>query len=582
MKTRPDSAAAPRRLIILVAGGLVVAGAVIAGVVFGTDLAGGGKAEQESTSAARRGALVISVSEAGTIQARDQVVIKSEVEGQTTVIFLEEEGKMVEAGALLVELDASGLQDKRVDRDIAVQSAEAAFVSARENLAVVKSQAASDVADAELKFRFAKEDLTQYENGEFPRQRKEAESKITLAQEELKNAAETLRWSEKLFQEKYISQTELDRDRLSENRARLDYELAVSALELLDEFTHKRQLDELKSAILQNEMALERTKCKAAADIVEAEAQLRAREAERDRQVDQLRKLDDQIAKARIVAPSAGMVVYATTGRQGWRGDDEPLHEGGTVREREELIHLPTTNSMMAVVKIRETSLDKVRVGQEVNVTVDALPGREFKGRVAKIAPLPDAQSVWMNPDLKVYPTEIHLEGEISEVRTGMNCRAEIFVERLQNVVYVPIQAVVRVGSQPAVFVAGAEGFLQRDVEIGLDNAQMVHVKRGLEAGEVVLLTPPLQAAASRALQPEAAPAVPTGAPGAPLPAQPDAGATRAPEGAEGAPQGTGSETEGRPRTRRRPPGMGEGGGGERSRRERPSSGEKQAPQGER
>jgi len=59
----------------------------------------------------------------------------------------------------LVELDASGLMDQKIDQQIKVQNAEAAFISARENLAVVENQAQSDMDKAELSYSFAKEDL---------------------------------------------------------------------------------------------------------------------------------------------------------------------------------------------------------------------------------------------------------------------------------------------------------------------------------------------------------------------------------------------------------------------------------------
>ena len=495
----------PRGVRAFLLGGSLVVVACVAVISFGPDFGSqqSGLDPALPTFEVKRGPLVISVTESGTIQARDLVVLKNEVEGQTTIIFLKEEGTLAEKGELLVQLDASSLEDTRVDRDISVQSAVAAFVSARENLAVVQNQAQSDVAEAELNFRFAKEDLQQYVQGEFPRQRKEAESKITLAEEELKNAAETLRWSQKLFEGKYISQTELDRDRLAENRARLDHELAVAGLELLDDFTHKRQLDEYESNIQQTEMAFERANRKALADVTQAQAQLSAREAENERQKQRLEDLDEQIAKCKIYAPSAGMVVYATTGKRDRHGDEEPMHEGRSIREREELIHLPTTNSMMADLKIHESSLDRVRVGQSVNITVDALPGRNFRGRVAKIAPLPDAQAAWTNPDLKVYPTEIFLEGQLEEVRTGMNCRAEIIVDRLENAVFVPIQAVVRVVGQACVWRVVDGEVKRHEVEIGLDNNHVVHITQGLEDGDVVLVEPPLSGGTATGLMPD-------------------------------------------------------------------------------
>jgi len=149
-----------------------------------------------------------------------------------------------------------------------------------------------------------------------------------------------------------------------------------------------------------------------------------------------------------------------------------------------------------AEVKIHEASLEKVRVGMPVRVTVDALAGRTFTGRVAKIAPLPNAQMVWLNPDLKVYNTEIYLEGDGNYLRTGMSCSAEIIVEEYDDAIYIPVQAVLRVGGEPTAYVLNEKGFEPRKVEIGLDNNRMIRIVDGLQAGEQVLLAPPLAAAA--------------------------------------------------------------------------------------
>jgi HlyD family secretion protein len=127
-----------------------------------------------------KGPLTISVTESGTIKAKEQVILKSEVEGRSTILSLIPEGTHVKKGDLLVELDASQLMDTRVDQMIKVQNAEAAFIRARENLEVVKNQAASDVEKASLTLVFATEDLRKYKAGEFPMKMKEADSKIRL------------------------------------------------------------------------------------------------------------------------------------------------------------------------------------------------------------------------------------------------------------------------------------------------------------------------------------------------------------------------------------------------------------------
>jgi HlyD family secretion protein len=458
-------------------------------------LGGGEKDEQDKGEvyfSVASGQLTISVTEAGTIKPRDQVVIKSELEGRATILYLIPEGKRVKKGDLLVELDTSSLIDSKVDQEIRVQNAEASYLQSKENLAVVQNQAEADVDKAELALRFAKEDLTKYKEGDYPNKLNDLNGRIVLAKEDVARTEKELENSEKLYQEKYISKTELDGDRLAVTKAGLDLKLAESNLRLLKDFTYRRQVDQLNSDVKQAEMALERIKRKASADIVQAETTLRARESEFRRQKSKLEKIEEQIGKAKILAPTDGSVVYATSAQFSWRGNVEPLDEGQEVRERQELIYLPTASTFMAEVNIHEASLKKIYTGLPVRLTVDALPGRRFTGKVARIAPLPDARSMFMNPDLKVYKTDIDVDGGGDVLRTGMTCQVEIVVEQHDDTLYVPVQSVVRVGGKPVVYVHEGDQDVQREVEIGLDNNRMVRIVKGVEKGEQVLLTPPL------------------------------------------------------------------------------------------
>jgi HlyD family secretion protein len=449
-----------------------------------------------ATFVAKQGPLTISVLESGTIKSREQVILKNEVEGRTSIIWLIPEGTHVEKGELLVELDVSTLEDAKIDQEILRQKAYAAFISATETLAVVKNQAISDVNVAQLTLEFAKQDLAQYEEGQYPNEKTAAENDITLRQEELKRAEETLVWSEKLAGQKYISQTELLADKLAVTRSKNNLELAKNNLKLLKNFTYQRNIAQLTSDFRQATMALERTERKAKADVVQADADLKAKDLDYKRQQDKYQKMENQLGKAKIYAPTAGMAIYATTARRGgWRDRREPMDIGVEVTERQELIYLPTAESVMAEVDIHEASLEKVRVGLPAVITVDALPGKRFLGSVERIAPLPDPQSMWMNPDLKVYNSDVYLEGNEASLRTGMSCKVEIIVEQYEDTVYIPVQAVIRIAGQPTAYTVKEGTIEERKVEIGLDNNRMVRIISGLSEGEVVLLTPPLKSA---------------------------------------------------------------------------------------
>ena len=456
-------------------------------------LGGGQVVGDVPTAIVGRGPLTISVTVSGTVQSREQVVLKSEVEGSTSILWVVPEGKRIAAGDLLVELDASSLTEKKNQQQIVVLNSEASFIRARENLAVTKSQNASDVAKAELAYEFAKLDLTKYIEGEYPRQLQKAQADIAIAKEELNRAEDKLEWSKKLASEGYIRRTELQADQLAAQRAQINLELAENDLKVLTEYTHQRDLTQLKSDVDQAAQALERTRRKVSADLIQAEAELKAKQSEHERQQAKLDKIKDQIAKCRITAPVDGMVVYATTGKFRWRGNVEPLAEGQQVRERQELIRLPTTSAMMAKVKVHESSLRKIRTGLPVLVTVDALPGERFWAKVGKIAPIPDAYSAFINPDLTVYETEIHIDDTNGgKLREGMTCQVEIIVAEYDDAVFVPIQAIGRHGAQTVVYVRSSNRFKPATVTVGLDNNRMAHILSGLEAGQVVSLAPPL------------------------------------------------------------------------------------------
>ncbi|NLB68175.1 MAG: HlyD family efflux transporter periplasmic adaptor subunit [Lentisphaerae bacterium] len=439
----------------------------------------------------QRGPLVINITEAGSVRARDQIIIKSEVEGRPAILYLVPEGTRVNKGDLLVELDTSDLVEKRVTQDITVQNNESGFISAKEELEIVTNQSQSDVELAELKYRFAKEDLEKYREGEYPNKLNDTQGSVTLAQEELERARDKYDWSKRLFEENYLSETELRSDELSWKRSELSLKTAESNLDLLERYTYKRDIAQLESDVRQAEMALERTKRKANSDIVSAQAKLRARELEYNRQKERLDKYDEQIEKAKIIAPNSGLVIYATS-TQNRRWNQEPLAEGQQVYERQELIYLPIGDSFVAEIDVHETNLRKIYKGLPARIRVDALVGKVFSGVISQISPLPDAQRMWSNPDLKVYKTRINIENGGDVLKSGMNCQAEIIVEQHSDALYVPVQCVVQVDKKPVVWVKTSNGSEMREVEIGLDNNQFVHILGGLSEGEEVMLTPPL------------------------------------------------------------------------------------------
>ncbi len=482
----------------------------------------------------QRGPLRISVIERGNLKAADSLVLKSEIEGNTTILKLVPEGTLVEAGDVLCELDATELIDRRFQQDISTRNAEASFVKSKQNYEIQKSQNDSDIKRAEQSLRFADIDLRKFQEGERSAKSAEADEAIKLAEEEFTRAEEKLAWSSKLNEKGFLTDTELEADRLSLSRARIQLEQAKRDMDLLERFQLPRDEADLVSKLEEAARELERVKLQAAARIVDYEADMRTNEAKLSLEREKLTKLETQIAKSKIVAPRAGMVVYAV--EEGGRyGSSNPIKEGTQVRERQDILTIPSAAGMIAQVSLHESVLKQIEPGQPVVLKIDALSGREFHGRVKFVAPMADQTSFWANPNLRVYRTEVTVEDAVNEMRPGMSCAVEILVEEIEDTLFVPVQSIFRRGEANLAFVDRGGSSEERTVEVGRYNDRWVQVLSGLSEGEVVLLAPP--AGFTREVQTpderDGAPGGASGPGGAGAPGRAQPLAAQAPQGGE-------------------------------------------------
>jgi multidrug resistance efflux pump len=185
------------------------------------------------------------------------------------------------------------------------------------------------------------------------------------------------------------------RNRLIVAQQRLAASL-VREQKILIEFTIPRERAELKAALEQAQRELERVRLQADARLVDFKADRETNQAKLDLERETLVKLERQIEQAKIRAPRRGMVVYSQGGDGGGGrrfGNSEPIAEGTSVRERQELITIPSTGGMTAQASLHESVLKQVRPGQAVIVKVEALPNQTFHGQVEYVAVLPDQQS---------------------------------------------------------------------------------------------------------------------------------------------------------------------------------------------
>jgi len=520
-----------RMWLILIFAAIALTTVVLLGSIRKAGSAGSGT--NMSTFIVRRDDLTIAVSESGSIKARSSIDINCKVEGQSTIISIVPEGVFiteedVKNGKVLVELDSSNLEEQIATREIDFASSEAAKTEAEEAFDIQVKQNESDLAAADLAVKFAMLDFRKYLGesvaqkvidavGDDPnanydmlslldnydpndpnglggaalQQLNNYQDSIILATGNLEKMVDILEGTQKLYDANYASELELKGAELDVRSRRIQKKSAEEDLVLYKLYDFQKESEKFLSDYYEANRQLARTRAQNRSKLAQAQAKLRGAESTYRLRKDRLEKLKEQIDACVIKAPAPGLVVYGSSG-DFMRGRTRIIEEGGTVYERQKIIELPNLTQMIAEIDVHESAVDKVRPGQRAKIVVDAFPDQSFTGEVLKVAPLPDPQRGFLSPDMKVYKTQVTIEGFHDYLKPGMSTKVEVLVEQLEDVLIVPIQVVARRDGKKVCYCLTSKGSEPREVQTGAFNDTFVQIIDGLEVGDEVLLNPPL------------------------------------------------------------------------------------------
>lgn len=425
--------------------------------------------------------LDIRVRKDGELQAVNNIDVLCQVEGRSTIVYLVKEGETVKKGDLLVELDSSTLRQSLQTATLEVKQADADLANSREMLAIQENQNAADLEAAEVALELAKLALHQYEDGTYPQELADAETLVRMTEITCRNKEEDLDQSKALFAKGFVTAADVKQAELSVTTVHNDLRKAQTALKVLTQFKHQTDTATNRSAVSQAQQKLSRVKRTNASMLARAKADVEARELALQTKSKNLEKLNEQLARCKVYAPADGMVVYA-------RDDDEfRMIEGAQVRERQRLIRLPDVSQMKAVVKINESQVPKLRIGQRALVRVVGV-GDAVGATLTKISPMADGGSRWFNPDLREYPVELILDRTLPDMKPGLTLTSEVFVDQLHDVTAVPLACIYSQGKEAYVFARDGDDVRPAKVTIATANETHAHIASGLTPGQDVLV----------------------------------------------------------------------------------------------
>lgn len=488
----------PRRgiAILKVLLGIVLVGGLLAGALVTLKPDDAAALTSRDSFAAVTRSFVISTRANGELHARKQTEIRSPLKTRSTITEIVEEGAFVSKGDPLIRLATDELEKELLEAERELSTAKNDLTTAKNDLVLQISDNDSTEREALLELELAQLDLKKWEDGDVREMRQELALAVDKANRESDRLSKKFDQSVELLAQQFISQDEYDRDLIAKVEAESNVLTANIRQEVYEKFTYVKDLKTKSSAVTEAEANLERVRSSNATTLETKQADVEYHTSRVERRQTEYDDLKSQVAASTMLAPNAGLVVYASSIDAGNRwNDDEPMAIGREVHPNEMLIVLPDTTEMVGAVKVHETLVSRVRPGLTASLVIDAADGAVFSGTVESIGVLAQTGG-WRDPNNREYVVQISIDRSSStaELKPSMRCEAEIILDRAENVLTIPVAGVFADGDVNFVFVPEAGRYRRIPIAVGRRSDEFAEVLAGIDEGTRILLRRPAPA----------------------------------------------------------------------------------------
>lgn len=195
-----------------------------------------------------------------------------------------------------------------------------------------------------------------------------------------------------------------------------------------------------------------------------------------------LNEMTEVLKQFTVIAPKAGMVIY----RRNWDGSKMGI--GATISAWDPIVaELPDLSKMISKTYINEIDISKVKVGQHVDIGIDAFPDKKFTGTVTEVANIGEQLQ---GSNAKVFEVKILINEFDSILRPAMTTKNTILTATIDSVLSIPLESVFN--NDSITFVYKKDGSLvKQQVILDQSNYDEIIVKEGLKEDDQVLLLAP-------------------------------------------------------------------------------------------
>lgn len=158
-----------------------------------------------------------------------------------------------------------------------------------------------------------------------------------------------------------------------------------------------------------------------------------------------------------------------------------PVREGMYVKPNMNVMTLADLSSVWLIAEIFERQANWVKTGDKAEVTLPFLPGKSWMGQVEYIYPSLDMKT-------RTLKARLRFDNPGESLKPNMYARILLHASPRENVISIPVEALIRSGGQDRVIVKVAEGrFAARVVVVGIESGERIEIMEGLAVGDQVV-----------------------------------------------------------------------------------------------
>lgn len=461
--------------------------------------AGSGDVPAGMLFTAARGKLTVTITENGSLMAKNSEKITFTARGGGKIAFLVEEGKTVEENEVLCRIETTELE-KRIEKlKLDILKTGADLDSAKTELEIQGSENVANVEKSKFALTKAKNELEKYRDGDAPKQRRELEIKIKESRTKFSRAKKKYEDSSELLVKEFINKAQFEQDEIDFERAEIQMEGARKDLALFEKYTEPMTMTEKQTGLSDAERGRGNAEKRAKSILRKKEVAVESYTRRLATLKESLAEREKELESFTIRSPSPGIVLYGDPSQPWYR---ENIKLGGRLWGGVTVFTIPDLRVMKVQIEVHEADINKLKVDQVATVTMDTYPGLVLSGKVSKIASIAGKRGGGRNEEVKKFTVEVILDSTKDQIlKPGISAKAEIFVEERDDVVYVPIQSVFLEKGRHFSYVMNEQNQpIRVEVKPEINNETYIQIVEGIEPGDQVLLYNPALRAQAEAV----------------------------------------------------------------------------------